>query len=192
MKIPNQDKSLNKRRHAMPQIADFDAFVKDLEKEGIPIVNVKIPPSELIPTQGNFNFDKVRGMIQAWKPNYKPIVTSDDDYILDGHHRWLAAVELKKPLDCRVVGLKIDALLKFVKGKPYVKTKKLHESVSPELERIQNYFAKVARTGGSQFAEVLNKIVAVREKIQERKDLVVAQKSAILKLLDRIDGLVTK
>lgn len=190
--IPNQNKGMNKRRHAMPQIADFDAFIADLTKAGIAVVTISIPASELIPTQGEFNEQKVTGMIETGAWSSKPIVSSDDDYILDGHHRWLAAAQLKKPVKSRVVDMNIDDLLKFVKGKPYVKTKKLHEAVSGELAQVQNYFAKVARTGGTQFAEVLNRFMGVREKIQDRKDLAVQQKSAIMKLLDRIDDLVTK
>lgn len=189
--IPNEKKSLGKRRHGMPQISDYDAFLADLEKAGVAVVTISIPANELIPTQGEFNEAKVRGMIDAGKWDSKPIVSSDDDYILDGHHRWLAAAQLKKSVKSRVVDMNIDALLKFVKGKPYVTTKKLHEAVTGELAQVQNYFAKVARTGGTQFAEVLNRFIGVREKIQDRKDLAVQQKTAILKLLDRIDGLVT-
>lgn len=189
--IPNQNKGLNKRRYGMPQISDFEAFMADLEKAGIAVITISIPAGELIPTQGEFNEMKVRGMIDADKWQSKPIITSDDDYILDGHHRWLAAAQLKKPIKCRVVDMKIEALLKFVKGKPYVKTKKLHEAVTGELAQVQRYFAKVALTGGAQFAEVLNRFMGVREKIQDRKDLAVQQKNAILKLLDRIDGLVS-
>lgn len=128
MIIPNEKKGMNKRRHVMPQISDFELMAKDLEKAGIAIVTVAVPASELIPTQGNFSEQKVKGMIESGKWMTKPIITSDDDYILDGHHRWLAAAQLKKAIKCRVVDMKIDALLDFVKGKPYVRTKTLHEN----------------------------------------------------------------
>lgn len=131
MHIPNQDAGKNRRRHAMPQIADFDAFLKDLDDNFITYTTMKIDPEELTPTQGNFNEEKVARLVADFdKIKNKPIVSSDDDFVLDGHHRWLAAAQKKKPIASRVIGLGIDDLLDFVKGKPYIETRGLNESVS--------------------------------------------------------------
>lgn len=143
MHIPNEDAGKGRMRHAMPQIADFEAFLKDLDDNYIAYSTMEIDPEELTPTQGNFKEEKVDRIAAEWgkNKNAKPIVTSDDDYVLDGHHRWLAAAKLKMPIMSRVIGLGIDDLLDFVKGKPYIEKRGLHESV--EFKRVAEYAKRI-------------------------------------------------
>ena len=104
MIIPNEDKGMGKRRHAMPQLTDFTAFKKDLDDNDIALVDIRIPADELTPTQGNFNEEKVE-FLRKQKNKGKPIITSNDDYVIDGHHRWLAAAQDHGEVDCRVVDM---------------------------------------------------------------------------------------
>ena len=75
----------------MPQINhdQRDIFLKSLEDEGISHQFVRIAPIHLKATQGEFNLDKVRSIIEK-KPPLNPVIISKDNFILDGHHRWLA------------------------------------------------------------------------------------------------------
>lgn len=196
MNVPNRTRGLNKRRHAMPQISDFDKFSKDLEKNEIQVITLSVEPRELAPTQGNFNEDKVKTLIQSGAWNKKPIISSNDDFVVDGHHRWLAAVELKKKIETRVIDLPIDDLLKFLKGKPYVKSKTINEDVVTEamsdtLSRVQSYYSRVAKgEGGERFASVLNRASAIRQLIQDNKDSVSKKRNQILNMFDKIEAMI--
>ncbi|AKO61701.1 hypothetical protein CPT_Mendera_053 [Stenotrophomonas phage Mendera] len=128
MIIPNEGQGLNKKRHLMPQISDYNAFIADLESEGVDVTTVMIKASRLTPTQSNFNEDKVNRMIEdeSWKRG--AIVSSKDDCVLDGHHRWLAAAQDDSSIRTRRIGMNIEDLLAFVKDKSYVEYKKINEA----------------------------------------------------------------
>lgn len=127
LKIPNVEDGKGKMRHTMPQLTKFDDFIADLEENGIETEVRTLGPWELSPTQGNFNEEKVDFLINEKKWDAKPIITSNDDYVIDGHHRWLAAAKLGKDIKSRVIDMKCDDLLCFLKDKPYIETKKISE-----------------------------------------------------------------
>lgn len=127
LKVPNAEDGKGKMRHTMPQLPNFDAFMDDLDANGIDTEVRTLGPWKLTPTQSNFNEDKVNFLIDEKKWDAKPIITSADDYVIDGHHRWLAAAKLGKDIKSRVINLDCDALLAFLKDKPYVETKKINE-----------------------------------------------------------------
>lgn len=197
--IPNKKDSLGKARHAMPQITDFQAFIDDLDNEGIPVVTISINPKELTPTQGQFNEEKVDYLKKSGKWKDKPIISSDDDYILDGHHRWLAAHSLGEKIESRVIGLPIDELLDFVKDKPYVTKKKLHEgkkmneSMSNTLETVNKYYNRVAkREGGTVYADILNDFTKLRELLQANPEKTLKNKASILLYISKITDLINR
>lgn len=125
--VPNEKDGMGKMRHAMPQLTKFDDFMADLTKAGIDTEVRTLGPRKLTPTQGNFNEEKVDKLIANGWWNEKPIISSKDDYVIDGHHRWLAAAKLGKDVKSRVVDLDATALLAFLKDKPYVENKKISE-----------------------------------------------------------------
>jgi hypothetical protein len=55
LKVPNLEDGMGKRRHAMPQLSKFDAFMDDLDKSGIDSEVRTLDPNKLTPTQGNFS-----------------------------------------------------------------------------------------------------------------------------------------
>jgi hypothetical protein len=116
------------RRIDMPQINDFDAFVKDLQAHGSPLVEPRsYKASDLSPLQKHFNQKKVDLMKQ--QKDRKPIIISSDNKIIDGHHRWMASKQEGSAISARKVGMKHVDLMDFLKDKPYVGAKKLHEDV---------------------------------------------------------------
>lgn len=117
--VPNQDESKGRMRHSLPQIRDFEAFTKDLGENGIKMSTKLLRPGDLAPTQSNFNEEKVDSMIAEGGWEKKPIISSSDQFVVDGHHRWLAAAKTKMPVKSRVVDMSCDDLLKFLKDKPY-------------------------------------------------------------------------
>ena len=95
LEVPPENLSIS-RAH-MPQIApdQRDNFIKSLEREGISHQFTRIAPIHLKATQGEFNLDKVRSIIDK-KPPMNPVIISKDNFILDGHHRWLADYNIDK------------------------------------------------------------------------------------------------
>ena len=75
-------------RASMPQIADQEGFAQYLEFLGVFVQRAPTQLSALKPTQTEFDQAKV----DAIKAPYGSIIVSSDGYILDGHHRFFAAV----------------------------------------------------------------------------------------------------
>lgn len=190
MIIPNESKGLGRRRHAMPQLSDYTAFKKDLDDEGIAVVDMKIPAKELKPTQGNFNKDKVEAMRK--KPGGKPIITTNDDFVIDGHHRWLAAAQDNAEVESRVVDMTAAELFAFLKNKPYVKFKTINEAeLTPGLQKVQDYYMRAAKIeGGQVFAQTLNRVMELRSKLESNKDATIKKRSQILRYIEQISELV--
>lgn len=82
-------KILRKRKN-MPQVKDPKKIPGKTKKE-------TVNPKSLIPSQETFNAKKVANIKKEIKEgsfNFKPIIVSKDNHILDGHHRWKAALGL--------------------------------------------------------------------------------------------------
>lgn len=123
--IPNASGD-TKRRCDMPQLTNFDAFHKDLSDSGHSLGHDYVKPDTLTPTQKHFNREKVDKLKKGgWGD--KGIIVSKDNYVVDGHHRWLAAHENGDKIKARRTSLNRDELLDFLKNKPYVEKKTLDE-----------------------------------------------------------------
>lgn len=127
--IPNLDDGLGKNRYHLPQLTNFDAFHKDLTDSGHQLGHDYVVPKTLTPTQKHFNQEKVDKLkANGWGD--KGIIVSKDNYVIDGHHRWLAAHQKGEKIKARVTSLKCDELLDFLKGKDYVEKKTLDEEAN--------------------------------------------------------------
>lgn len=132
--VPNAEAGLGRRRHTMPQLSDFDAFSKDMKKQKIGITTSLVDPKTLTPTQSNFNEDKVKKMVAegAWKTG--AIIISKDGYVIDGHHRWLAACEADGQINCRIVDISANDLLDHLEDQEYIEKRGINESVTHEQD----------------------------------------------------------
>jgi len=108
-------------RDKMPQIASTDVpeFLRWLEGKGVKSSKEKVRVDSLKPSQGEINIDKVRSLIGK-KEADKPSIVSDDDYILDGHHRWLAFLQEDPTtlMDCYRIQTGIDNLIRLGRDFP--------------------------------------------------------------------------
>ena len=115
----------------MPQVRsqDYDGLIKHLKKNNVGIKKIKVPAKSLKPIQKEFNKDKVVGAIAKIKTlgQAKPLIVSKDNYIIDGHHRWLAAKNVGLDIDIMKADVKVRELLKHVYTYPKTFTKKIHE-----------------------------------------------------------------
>lgn len=127
MDIPNLKDCLNKMRHGMPQLTNYDAFVSAVKGAGGTISDVELTPKDLTPTQKNFNEEKVQRLIDAGDLG-KPIISSNDNFVVDGHHRWLAAHRKGDKVKCRQVSMSIDEILDLCKDADFIEKKTINEN----------------------------------------------------------------
>jgi ppGpp synthetase/RelA/SpoT-type nucleotidyltranferase len=122
-------------RHKMPQIAGdkIQAFLAKLRQDGISSRTTTIEASRLKPTQNEYNVEKVKALKQQilnldLKP--KPLICSIDNYILDGHHTWLARKEINPhyPVHVIQVNLPIKALIDVASEFEHARHKNIHET----------------------------------------------------------------
>lgn len=117
------------KRSEMPQISIFEDFIKDLTENGVMITTGKHSPEMFTPTQSEFNDEKVDAMIANDSFNCKPIIASNDGYVVDGHHRWKAAEKSNSELSAHTVNMSIDEIYEFLKNKDYITKKDINESL---------------------------------------------------------------
>lgn len=114
--------AFNVPRVAMPQINDIQKFKETLDKEGISYFEEVIKDmSKVRPTQTDYDQEKVSDIIGSMKTDSDriadslPIITSRTDdqseFVLDGHHRYYAALQTGAQLKSLVVNLPINKLL---------------------------------------------------------------------------------
>jgi hypothetical protein len=84
--------SLEMPRESMPQITQANTmeFIDWLENQGIVVQFLSIPVALLKGAQGNVDPEKVAALQNSPSLNTKPFIVSKDNYVFDGHHRWLA------------------------------------------------------------------------------------------------------
>lgn len=126
----NEDIALYKnskgiKRIDMPQISSDNVsdFIKFLNDRGIKSKKEKIVVNKLKPTQKEFNPSKV-GKLQTAPINVlnKTIIKSNDDYILDGHHRMSALLGLDAHAKMNVISVDLSIKELLAIAKEYPKT----------------------------------------------------------------------
>jgi hypothetical protein len=125
-------KSLGMSRKDMPQISSkhIGDFVKYLNNKGVSVSPSVIDVSKIGMTQKDINVDKVKDLLGVEKSNLaKPVIISNDGYILDGHHRVAALYNVDKNFKLKTikVDLGIKDLLKAASEFPKVSYKGITE-----------------------------------------------------------------
>jgi len=133
-------KSLNVPRHKMPQIfsKDMKDYVSFLKKNGVTVKSKRMPVKSVYMTQKEINTDKIKDLMGAEIKNLdKPVVISNDNYILDGHHRVVAILNIDSSyrLTTIWVDLSIKELLEITKEYPKVSFKSVNENVITESKK---------------------------------------------------------
>ena len=107
---PDPKDTLGVKRKEMPQVKsdDYAEFIEYLKKNGATFTKETIPARDLKAMQKEFSDEGI--MKQLMKnieqgPNRKAVIASSDDYIMDGHHRWLVAINTGRDLNVFRVNL---------------------------------------------------------------------------------------
>lgn len=118
-KIPNYAESFRMNRATHLDLGDYAGLATDLGKNGITIHAVDRNPKDLKPTQRNFEWEKVQNMATSGR-YLDPVVISQDDYVIDGHHRWLAACMNEDPvIAARMIKMGAEDAIEWLKDKNY-------------------------------------------------------------------------
>ena len=118
---PDPKTTLGIKRKDMPQIKkqDYEQFIEYLQNNGAKFSKETVPASELKAMQSEFS-DK--GIIKQLEKNIdqginsKAVIISNDDFVLDGHHRWLVAMNTGNDLDIYRINMPAYELYDLVKG----------------------------------------------------------------------------
>jgi hypothetical protein len=133
IKIPKGN--LGILRKNMPQIKSnhVPEFMKWLKTFGVSMITKSVAIKTLKMTQKEVSMDKILGMINDAPEESlsKPIILSSDNYILDGHHRFVALYNKNKNIKLTVyqVNVKIDALLELAHKFPKAIKQGINENV---------------------------------------------------------------
>jgi len=131
LKVEIPSMTLGISRDKMPQVKskDYDELIKHLNKNGVRVTKKSVKASTLKATQKDFNVDKIVGAISKIKTigTAKPLIVSSDNYIIDGHHRWLAAKNVGDSISIMQSNVKVKELLKHVYSFPKTFAKGINE-----------------------------------------------------------------
>lgn len=107
--------SLGIKREDMPQIdgKHVEDFLKYVHKCGRDYERVELPAKALQPSQGELDTDKAQKIWDEYEaskneganPLAGEIIVSQDKYVLDGHHRWLAVKENQPDMKIKCIML---------------------------------------------------------------------------------------
>lgn len=135
IKIPEH--SLNIARENMPQVGKhLGHFLTHLKDQGVEHTREMVAPKEMKATQADFSKDIIRSVMKR-KPDLQPVLMSHDNYILDGHHRWLAAYNTNKNKPVPVIRIHTGILDLLGKAKQYPHTEYRSLSASETRTKIR-------------------------------------------------------
>ena len=128
------DKKFNIPRSEMPQVRtdDYPEFLDYLSNAGAVFSKEKVLAKTLKPVQGEF---AEKGVIKSLKKRgaVKPVIASSDNYIIDGHHRWLAALNTDQKVLIYRVNMGADELMQLVLDFPETYFKDIYEIATHEV-----------------------------------------------------------
>ena len=114
--IVDLENSLGIARENMPQIRSFhfDDFLEQLDKDNIKHSYELIESKKLKPTQSQVNVDKADKLTKDFV-DARFLIASNDDYILDGHHRWYYGIKNDGISKVLRIDMPIDELIDYAK-----------------------------------------------------------------------------
>jgi len=144
-------------RRDMPQIKstyvpDYLAFLKD---QGIRVRHLAVAVSKLTNTQKELDPQKIQDLATGLRPDAlaKPVIVSKDMFILDGHHRLNALLNIDPSYKVKVyqVDLPIADLIDVTKTYPKVRYKELTEKAPNTEDAMKRY-----KDGDAGFSDIVH------------------------------------
>jgi hypothetical protein len=158
--IINLDYGLQIARNELPQIKSTDVpeFIQWLDSQGVESFKTSELVGSLKPVQKEINLEKVYSMADKHKEGEidlskgKPVMASNDDHIIDGHHRWYALKELdpKNEIDIILIDSSARKLIELMKEFP----KTSYKQATDESKLQESSYGKLGQSDGGK--EVVN------------------------------------
>ena len=137
---PHPSQTLGIKRKHMPQVHrdHYPELIDYLADHGNRFTHGEVHAHELKATQGEFSDKGVRKMMKtggrpsdSMGKDKKPLIVSSDNYIIDGHHRWLAAWNQDDVVPIMKSSLPIKQLFQLIKDFRHTTYKDIHDSYTP-------------------------------------------------------------
>lgn len=142
VEVPSKSKTLGIDRKDMPQIDSKHTsdFISYLKKNGVSSSKKRVDSNKLKATQHQFHKEKIQRLMDYMDDgtyDEKHILVSKDNYVMDGHHRWLAHKNTGKDINIHHVDTNAKDLIGMMHEYPKSYTKKLYEELNEETERVR-------------------------------------------------------
>lgn len=121
------------KRKDMPQIAGehYEDFRQWLATNKITCFEIDALPSQYKATQCEFDKTKIINLSKAKSNSSPPILVTSDHYILDGHHRWIAAwLDSNRLFKALQLPTDIKTSLQYIHDYDNIEYKKMKENKS--------------------------------------------------------------
>lgn len=166
IEVPDEKDTMGIPRNRMPQVktADYPEYFKYLKDNGVNFKKIEnVKAAQLKPIQGEFSKQGVEKQLNKILKNLedggKPLIASSDDYIIDGHHRWLAAKNTRNTVTIFKADIPMRELLELTLKFPKVYFKDIYtEGYKLQLERDADmYVLHITDTKSGKRTEVRGK-----------------------------------
>lgn len=168
-------------RDQLPQI-NANKLLKDMSDKGIFVEKFDQKPSTLLPMQNEFNVQKIHNIIRQGRVDYKPIITTRDQFILDGHHRAVAHYNMgDKPIKVNQINLNAEDVLKHLGDESIMSYKGINEQINTLLKEDEQ-----TRIALAYIAEAVDLDKDQEESIKEAADICDLQESDLSMLIEMV------
>ena len=134
LEIPAIGQTLS--RDLMPQIDS--TFLKYLKSKYISYTKEQLNTGDLKSTQSEFDDVKIISLMH--QNDSDPIFVSNDNYVLDGHHRWIADHNTSGKTEAYVINLPILELLRVAKEyESMLKEEVTHKDFGPMMDSFVSF-----------------------------------------------------
>jgi hypothetical protein len=137
IKKPRPEDTLGIKRADMPQVQSrhYPELFDYLVDAGATLAQATVAATSLKAVQGEFSDDGVEKMMKTaldsnGTSRSKPLLVSSDNYIIDGHHRWLASYNLGKDIPIVKISLPVKELLQLVRDFKHTTYRGIYEEPS--------------------------------------------------------------
>jgi ppGpp synthetase/RelA/SpoT-type nucleotidyltranferase len=113
--------SLGLTRIEMPQIRGefLPLLFEKLDNDRIPYEDLRVMPNTLKPSQNEINIDNAN-RLDMDSVYLKKAIVSNDNFIIDGHHRWYYCLINDIPIDITKIDLPIEEALNYIRQLDFV------------------------------------------------------------------------
>jgi GNAT superfamily N-acetyltransferase len=144
IKKPRPEDTLGVSRADMPQIhaSHYPELFNYLKQNGATFSKGSVAATELKAVQSEFSDDGVEKMMRKGgitaDGTKKPLIVSADNYIIDGHHRWLAAYNLEEEVPIIKFSLPVKELLQLVNDFKHTTYRGIYKEKEVQNEKTIN------------------------------------------------------